>query len=206
MPTRNALATRFVIVAMASIATVDAACIDVVDVEAELPQNLVTSNNTGVSYSYDLEREQYHVSWGKEGNSGGPYGPFTLTRGCAPAKVKWESDAFLLLEAGCGTFCWYVLVFPLTESNGDHTRIERPLAFDDTRNLLAYYHAKDIIRIENLINGQQQEVRTVYTCDSASGLCIEEVRFTDTSLEYKWRYDPDSRPLSVLLEEQLFDH
>ena len=122
MPTRNALATRFVIVAMASIATVDAACIDVVDVEAELPQNLVTSNNTGVSYSYNLEREQYHVSWGKEGNSGGPYGPFTLTRGCAPAKVKWESDAFLLLEAGCGTFCWYVLVFPLTESNVDHTR------------------------------------------------------------------------------------
>lgn len=191
---------------LAGASTVEARCVDVVDVATELPHHFVTPKNTGVSYLYDLEIEEYFVSWAKDGYRGGPYGPFTLTRGCAPAIVQWESNEYLLLQAGCGTFCWYVLAFPLTKNTEDYIKIDRPLAFDGTRNLLAYYYAKDIIRVRSLISAYEQEIRTAYECESASGLCFEDTRFTGTSLEYTWRYNPAGQVLTVLLDEQLIGH
>lgn len=179
---------------------IEARCIDVVDAQQELPYHLVTPKNTGISYQYDLAQEQYVVSWSKDGNGGGPYGPFTLTRGCAPAKLKWESKNFLLLTAGCGTFCWYALVLPMTSSVEVYMRIERPLTFDESRDLIAHYCDKDIICVENLLTGHQQRIRTERICDSASGLCIDDVRITPTSLEYKWRYNPDELPMKVPLD------
>jgi len=192
-----------VLLTLAGTSTDGARCVDVVDVATELPHHLVTANNTGVSYLYDLEKEEYVVSWTKDGKTGGPYGPFILTRGCAPAKVQWESNEFLLLQAGCGTFCWYVVALPLTTDTEDYTRIERPLAFDGARNLLAYYHAKDTIRVRSLRSGYEQDIRTSYECESASGLCFDSAWFTETSLEYTWQYNPKGEVLSALLDEQL---
>ena len=186
--------------------TVEARCVDVVDVAIELPHHFVTPNNTGVSYLYDLEKEEYFVSWAKNGHRGGPYGPFTLTRGCATATIKWESNEYLLLTSGCGTFCWYVLALPLTKNTKNYIKIDHPLAFDGTRNLLAYYNAKDIIHVRSLISGYEQEIRTAYECESASYLCFEDTRITGTSIEYTWRYNPDEQVLSVLLDEQLTGH
>jgi len=183
--------------------TIEARCIDVVDAQLELPYHLVTDRNTGISYQYELEQEQYVVSWSKGGRRGGPYGPFPLTGGCVPAKLEWESKNFLLLTAGCGTFCWYVLVLPMTTSIEDHKRIERPLAFDETRDLIAHYCDKDIICVESLLTGQQQRIHTEQECDSASGLCIHEVTITATAVEYRWRYSPDEQPLTVPLDVQL---
>lgn len=184
---------------------VDARCIDVVDVATELPHHELTPNRTGVSYVYDLEKEQYLISWDREHQRGGPYGPFTLTRGCAPARPRWESSEFLLFQAGCGTFCWYLLALPLANTAEQHQRFERPLAFDQTRNLLAYYYAKDIIRIKSLLTGHEQDIRTMYECETASGLCFEAVRFTTTELQYTWRYNPAGRILAVSLHDQLID-
>ena len=186
--------------------TVEARCVDVLDVPIELPHHFVTPNNTGVSYFYDLEKEEYFVSWAKNGHRGGPYGPFTLTPGCATATIKWESNEYLLLTSGCGTFCWYVLALPLTKNTKNYIKIDHPLAFDGTRNLLAYYHAKDIIHVRSLISGYEQEIRTAYECESASSLCFEDTRFTGTSIEYTWRHNPDEQVLSVLLDEQLTGH
>lgn len=193
---------RFVIALLALFcdSTIEARCIDVVDVQLELPHHLITDRNTGITYQYKLEQEQYVVSWSKDGRQGGPYGPFTLTRGCVPAKMEWESENFLLLVAGCGTFCWYALVLPMTSDIEDHRRIERPLAFDESRDLMAYYCDKDIVCIESLLTGQQQRIQTEQECESASGLCIDEVTITETSLEYKWRYSPDEQPFSAPLE------
>ena len=134
-----------VILASLGVATAAAQCLDAVDAQTELPNDLVTSNGTGVSYSYDLEQEQYLVSWSRSGQTGGPYGPFTLTRACVPAMVEWESNDFLLLQGACGAFCWYALVLSLTGGASDWKAIERPLAFDESRNLLAYYREKDTI-------------------------------------------------------------
>jgi hypothetical protein len=193
----------FVLLALLGSVTIEARCIDVVDAQLELPYHIVTAKNTGISYRYNLEQEQYEVSWSINGVEGGPYGPFTLTRSCAPAKVAWESDNFLLLSAGCGTFCWYVLALPMISSIEDHIKIERPLAFDESRDLIAHYCDKDLVCVESLLTGQQQRIRTEHECDSASGLCIEQVRITATSLEYKWRYTPDGQALVAPLDARL---
>ena len=193
---------KYVVAFLASFgsSSIEAGCIDVVDAELELPHRIVTARHTSISYQYDLGREQYVVSWSKGGGRGASYGPFTLTRGCAPAKIKWESENFLLLTAGCGTFCWYVLVLPITTSIEHHKRIERPLTFDESRDLLAHYCDKDIICVESLLTGWQQRIRTEHKCDSASGLCVDEVRITETSLEYRWRYSLTEQPLIAPLD------
>lgn len=195
--------TVVALLALFGSSTIEARCIDVVDAQVELPYHLVTDRNTGISYQYDLEQEQYVISWSREGHRGGPYGPFTLTRGCVPAKIEWESKNFLLLTAGCGTFCWYALVLPMTTSIDDYIQIERPLAFDESRDLIAYYCEKDVICVKSLLVGQQQKIHIERKCDSASGLCIEDVRFTETSLEYRWRYSPDEQPLTAPLDIRL---
>jgi len=202
---KHIIRLKFVVslLALCGSATIEAQCIDVVDAQLELPFHVVTARNTGISYQYDLEQETYMVSWSKDGRQGGPYGPFTLSRGCSPARMEWESKNFLLLTAGCGTFCWYALVLPMTIGIRDYVRIERPLAFDESRDLIAHYCAKDIVCIESLLTGQQQRIHTERECDSASGLCIDEVRITETSLEYRWRYSPDEQPLAVPLDNRL---
>jgi hypothetical protein len=87
-----------------------------------------------------------------------------------------------------------------------HQQFERPLAFDPTRNLLAFYHAKDIIRVKSLVTGHEQEIRTAYECEMASGLCFEALRFTPTELEYTWRHNPSQRVLAVPLDEELIGY
>ncbi|MEM8492503.1 MAG: hypothetical protein AAF756_16930 [Pseudomonadota bacterium] len=183
--------------------TVKAGCVDVVDIATELPQNELTPNRIGIFYSYDLRNEQYRISWSREQHRGGPYGPFMLTRGCAPASLHWESNDFLLFHAGCGTFCWYVLAIPLKNTTEPYQKFERPLAFDQERSLLAFYAARDVIRVKSLVTGQEQEIRTAYNCEMASGLCFEAVRFTKNKLEYRWRHNPTGRVFAVSLNDQL---
>jgi hypothetical protein len=69
--------------------------------------------------------------------------------------------------------------------------------------LIAHYCDKDIVCVKNLLTGQQQQIRTEHECDSASGLCIDQVRITATSLEYKWRYSPDEQALAAPLDARL---
>lgn len=186
--------------AAASITAAD--CIDVVDEASELPHQVTTPGGVDLTYAYDLKPETYSVAWRRGDQAGGPYGPFTLTRGCMPAVLEWESDAFVLLQAGCGTFCWYVLVVPLS-GEGDVVTVDRPLAFHAGRNLLATYHDKDVIRVSNLLTGRSQDITTVHTCESWSGVCFTEVKMDDTHIEYTWMINPDGEVITAALDERV---
>lgn len=166
----------------------NAACIDVVDLAVELPPLVRTESGLELAYDYDLQVDQYTLSISGNGVDTERFGPFPLTMACATPQVRWENEQFLITEAGCGTFCWYVQVYALATDNGSppYERIERPLAFNADANLLAYYLDQDLIRVQNLITGAAQDITTAYQCDSYSGLCFDSVELDGDSLSYRW--------------------
>jgi hypothetical protein len=175
-----------------------AQCIRVVDIERELPHEVATPQGNRLSYSYDLATERYHVVVARGTARGQQYGPYALTPGCAPAKLRWESSALVVLTAGCGTFCWTALVLPATEEGAAAQSISRPLSFDPERNLLAYYAEQGIVRIRNLLTAYEQQVRTPALCVSASATCIQDLRITSRTLDYTFeRFDPPSAPAKL---------
>jgi hypothetical protein len=184
-----------------------AICINVVDLATELPPEFTTKENVQISFQYDLNLDTYTLTWKQGNRSGGPFGPFSLTMSCGTPELKWENKNFLLFERGCGTFCWYVKIFSLLPDEfqevPEYQRIERPLAFDSDRNLLAYYYSQDTIHVKNLVSGYEQVVNTAYKCEFYSGLCINEVQFNNDSLEYNWRLNPSGEKISVSLEDRL---
>ncbi len=186
--------------------SVYAGCIDVVDLDNELPASITSRGNTHISYQYDLEKDTYTLSWQQGDRSAGPFGPFALTMSCGTPVLKWESPELLLFGRGCGTFCWYLKVFSLfpDKSVPDYQKIERPLAFDSDRNLIAYYQDQDLIHVKNLLSGYEQAIPTVEKCQFRSGLCIADVTFRSGNLEYSWRMDSTGRIRSVPLDESLF--
>lgn len=186
-----------------------AQCIRVVDIERDLPREVATPQGKRLSYSYDLAAERYHVVVARSAARGVRYGPYPLTRGCAPAELEWESSALVVLTAGCGTFCWTALALPAAGEVAGAQSFSRPLSFDAERNLLAYYADQGIVRIRNLVTAYEQEVRTPALCVSASATCIRDLRITSKTLDYTFeRFDPPSAPakleaVSVPLELQL---
>jgi hypothetical protein len=145
---------------------VGADCIDIAGIENELPSGFTTKGNVQISYQYKLEKNEFSLSWRLGERSEGPFGPFPLTMSCGIPSLKWENANFLLFERGCGTFCWYVKAFSLATQEEYQTpmyqRIDRPLAFDSKRNLLAYYHSQNVIHLKNLVSGYEQEVITIH--------------------------------------------
>jgi hypothetical protein len=213
-PRRNArvaVATAVVaplaILALLASPVAAAQCARVVDVERELPHDVDTPRGNRLSYSYDLASERYYVIATRGEADGVPHGPYSLTRGCAPAALEWENGELVVLTAGCGTFCWEALVLPVTGTAAAQS-IARPLLFDAERNLLAYYPEPNLVRIRNLLTGREQSIRTPQ-CVSASATCIAEMRFTASSFDYTFeRFDPPSapstlEPLSVPLDASL---
>lgn len=188
----------------------EAACEVVVDFATELPPQTTTTRGVVISFEYDFLRDQYYLSWQKGNRQSELFGPFPFTMACATASVRWESDDYLLLERGCGTFCWYVKIFHLFDSGPfdipDYERVERPLSFDDERNLLAYYYAQDLIRVRNLNTGYEQEITTKYACEFASGLCISNVTFNGSTLNYNWRGSQTGEQISTLLSRELLQN
>lgn len=184
-------------------------CIDIAGIEDELQSEFITEGKVHVSFHYKLEKNQYSLSWKRGERQGGPFGPFPLTMSCGTPSLEWANEDFLIFERGCGTFCWYVKVFSLTEHEmhqvPKYQRIARPLAFDSKRNLLAYYHSKDVIHIKNLVSGFEQAVRTVYACETSSGLCFTDVTFNNDELEYTWRWNPAGEKVSHPLIQELLD-
>ena len=118
--------------------TIQAKCIDVLQ-PGELPREITTQNGTTLTFAYQFaEDEAYSISWAKSAVAGGPIGPFPLQPGCGIPDVLAESNEFILLQKGCGTFCWYaeVLGVALTGASAvvGYERLWRPLAFDTARN------------------------------------------------------------------------
>ena len=186
-----------------------AGCIDVVDLTRELPLSFTTNNNVQIAYSYNLNDDTYTLAWELGDQSGGPFGPFPLTMSCGTPELKWENTDFLIFERGCGTFCWYVKIFSLLPEQYQgvpgYQRIERPLAFDATRNLLAYYDSQDTIHVKNLLTGYEQVVNTAYQCEYYSGLCFRDVQFNADTLEYTWVLNPAGETISVSLDDNLLN-
>lgn len=167
-----------------------AKCIDVLR-PGELPSEITSQNGVKLTYSYRFEEDEtYFISWARGSVSGGPIGPFHLQPSCQIPRIYDESNEFILLEKGCGSFCWYVDVLGLissSESNtGSYESVERPLAFDAVRNLLAHYPRKDFIAIKNLLTGYEQVFPTKNVCQSGSGLCFSDITIRSNSLEYSW--------------------
>ncbi len=188
----------------ASVLAADASarCIDVVNARTELPYEVTTPNGSSVSYFYNLANEQYLVLTAGNGARAVSHGPFVLTRGCAPASLQWESGEFVVLQAGCGTFCWYALALPLRGKGPSQQTIQRPLAFDADRNLVVSYSQQNTITISNLASGKQQHTSTARQCRSASEVCFS-VGFNRGELTYTWKYAPHET-YRVRLDEELF--
>jgi hypothetical protein len=166
-----------------------AQCIRVVQAERELPFEVDTPQGNHLSYFYNLANEQYFVVATRGGAGGVPQGPFMLTRGCAPAKLEWESTEFVVLTAGCGTFCWYATALPVVPDVQGPRGAMRPLAFDAERNLLASYpDPGGVIHVQNLATGVEQDVRTPAQCPSSAETCFENLGFTPDALQYTWKF------------------
>jgi hypothetical protein len=175
-------------------------------VPGEYPDEIITRKGTTLTFSYEFgDRETYSYSWAKGSTSGGPIGPNSLQPGCKIPSISHESDEFLLLEKGCGSFCWYFVVLGLTptgdSTTATHEIIYLPLAFDADRNLVAYYLQPDTISIKNLLTGYKQIFATEYNCESGSGLCFSNVTFTSESLEYRWESPTGIGPGELLSKQ-----
>lgn len=184
-------------------------CIDIPNIEDELIPAYTTIGNVQISFEYNIEKSEYTLSWDNTIRHGGPFGPFPMTMSCGIPSLKWENNDFVIFDRGCGTFCWYVKIFSLgtaqTHSVPEYQQIERPLAFDTKRNLLAYYHSQDEIHIKNLLSGYEQILKTAYECEYYSGLCFKDVGFSNDKLEYTWILNPTDEKLSHPLEQALLE-
>jgi hypothetical protein len=195
------------VVSLLASPAVSAQCARAVDVERELPHEIETPRGNHLSYSYDLAAERYYITATRDGAAGDPHGPYSLTRGCVPATLEWENGDFVVLTAGCGTFCWEALVLPVNGTAAAQS-IARPLLFDAERSLLVFYAGPNVVRIRNLLTGREQPVRTPQ-CVSTSATCISDLRFTASSLDYTFeRFDspsvsPSLELLSVPLDASL---
>lgn len=180
-------------------------CVRVVDVERDLPHEVDTPLGHHLSYFYNLQAERYVVVAARADGAGVPHGPYALTRGCAPAELRWESAEFVVLSAGCGTFCWSADVLPVASVGGPAQRIERPLEFEAERNLLVYYAGQGEVRIRNLTTLYEQEIRMPAPCVSASATCIDSLRLTPVALEYVFErfVDPGSLPMLEAVSVEL---
>jgi hypothetical protein len=188
---------------------VSANCADIAGIEDELPAELTTEGNVEISYQYNLVNNEFSLSWRTEEGTGGPFGPFPLTMSCGIPSLKWKNTDFLIFERGCGTFCWYVKVFSLTTHEKHETpayqRIDRPLAFDSRRNLLAYYQSQNVISIKNLVSGYEQQVSTIHACEYSSGLCFEDVNLVNDELQYRWISKATGKKISHPLDRELLE-
>jgi hypothetical protein len=175
-----------------------AGCIDVLNVRKELPYDVATPMGKSLSYFYNLDREQYVVFLSRNGEEATPHGPFVLQRNCHPATLKWESESFVLFEAGCGTFCWTVDALSMA---GQTQSVFRPLDFDASRNLILFYAEQDVIGVRNLATLREQKIRTNSPCESASDLCFSDARFSGDRVTYR----QDGRLVTAILEPTHYD-
>lgn len=81
--------------------------------------------------------------------------------------------------------------------------VERPLAFDAARELVARYADQDTIEIRNLVTGETQRIRTRLDCETASGLCFSDLRFDGDAVRYIWHYDGSNREFTEPLVDRL---
>lgn len=193
------------VVLVCQIPAVIASCIDFM-IPGEFPPEIITEDGTKLTFSYQFgDNETYSYSWAKGSLNGGSTGPNSLQPSCKIPQIAHENSEFLILENGCGTFCWYFEIlglYPIGPSNiATYQIIYRPLAFDSDRNLIAYYQDKDLIGIKNLLSGYEQIFKTENLCESWSGLCFSDVTFTSDSLSYKWESQTGVGPGKVLIQQ-----
>jgi hypothetical protein len=156
--------------------------------EAELPHEVDTPNGNHVSYRYDWPAETYFVVVTRGGRDGVQRGPYHLTTGCFAAKLEWESEQFVVLSAGCGSFCWWGVAIPVAPDR-EPVSMGRPFAFDSERNLIAYYPEPDVIKVMNVATRREQRVRTPAQCPTASGTCFDDkLDLSGGRLRYVWKY------------------
>jgi hypothetical protein len=172
-------------------------CVDVPNVVAELPKENVTPNGVKLTFSYDIERSEYSVAV-SHGSESYFYSGLRLQMNCHPAQLRWESDDFVLLERGCGTFCWNVDALGTTLQR--RFLISRPIAFDAARALVLSYPEWDTIGVLNLATGHQQTIETARHCESSAEVCFDAYP-KGNALIYVWQ---DGAEFSVPLDERLF--
>ncbi len=165
---------------------------------AELPHEVDTPKGNHISYRYDWPNESYVIVVTRGGGDGVTRGPYHLTTGgCFAAKIEWESEEFVVLTAGCGTFCWWGEALPVIQDRKP-VSVDRPSAFDAERNLLASYGGTNTIIVTNVSTRREQVVRTPVDCPM-SGECFTKLHFEDGRLRYIWQWEavPDGKYRNV---------
>jgi hypothetical protein len=173
-------------------------CIDIPNLLAELPPERVTPNQTTLAFSYDIRRSEYSVIVSRGGREFA-YAALPLQRNCHPGTLRWESDEFVLLERGCGTFCWGVEALGTTDQR--RQSIFRPIHFDSARHMVISYPEWDTIAVRSLISGYEQTIPTARHCESSAEICFEP-RLEGDSIVYAWQ---DGARYAVPLDETLIN-
>jgi hypothetical protein len=170
-------------------ARAEADCAGHPEIDEYVPHEVDTPKGNHISYRYDFVNGNYFVVVTRGSGEGVPRGPYELTTGgCLAAKVEWESEQFVVLSAGCGTFCWWGEAIPVA-SNRKPVNMFRPFAFDPERNLIAYYPEPDVITVINVATGREQSMWTPAHCPSVSGTCFDEkLDLSGGRLRYVWKY------------------
>jgi hypothetical protein len=162
----------------------------------ESPTAVVTPNGAQLAFAYDLLQHEYSVTASRTGDSY-VYQGLRLQADCQPGGVRWESDDFVLLESGCGGFCWVIEALGTTAQR--RFSIPYGIDFDAQRNLVVSYQG-EAIGILSLTTGYEQRIPTQRRCRNSSDVCYS-VRIGRDALAYTWE---DGREVSISLDERLF--
>jgi hypothetical protein len=185
-------------VVLALVTDASADCSDIPNLLAELPIESVTPKQTHLTYSYNINESEYSVSVRRDAGSY-LYAGLPLERNCHPGTLRWESGEFVLLERGCGTFCWGVEVLSTTAQR--RFSIFRPVEFFAERKLVVSYPEWDAIGVSSLATGYVQSVPTALHCQSSAEVCFD-VRIEGDSLIYVWQ---NGSEFAVPLDRRLFE-
>ncbi len=88
----------------------------------------------------------------------------------------WSSDQIIALQRGCGSGC-RMSIYYLVNSDSVYERMN-VLAYDEKRNLIAYYEYPDFI-IENIVNCRKKNyfIKDTPAC-AISALCFNQTKFS----------------------------
>jgi hypothetical protein len=184
--------------AVATALPASADCADIPNLMAELPRERLTPNGTHLAFSYDIERSSYSVTVRRDAESF-VFADLQLKPTCHPGDLRWESDEFVALERGCGSFCWGVDILATTAQR--RFNVFRPLAFLAERKLVVSYADWDVIGVTSLATGYVQLIPTARHCLGSTEVCFE-AGIEGDSLVYVWQ---DGNELSVPLDGRLFE-
>lgn len=101
--------------------------------------------------------------------------------------LYWYNKDIICVRQGCGTSCFFSYVFPIYSNT--IKKIMYPMAYDTTKNLIAYTDSEDtkvFLTIENVLTGEKRDIIETYEPGPFPGYSIDSIKFTTRGLYVKW--------------------